>query len=80
MFICTKKRGRDYLCWQIIDALASVLKQGKELVNDLKLEDILKFIKYLLSQDSRIQIIGLGVPAIISKEIVIESDIPNLKM
>ena len=74
-----RKRGRDYLCWQIIDALASVLKQGKELVNDLKLEDILKFIKYLLSQDSRIQIIGLGVPAIISKEIVIESDIPNLK-
>ncbi|MCB6543802.1 hypothetical protein LI170_16875, partial [Desulfovibrio desulfuricans] len=69
-----RKRGRDYLCWQIIDALASVLKQGKELVNDLKLEDILKFIKYLLSQDSRIQIIGLGVPAIISKEIVIESD------
>ena len=75
-----RKRGRDYLCWQIIDALASVLKQGKELVNDLKLEDILKFIKYLLSQDSRIQIIGLGVPAIISKEIVIESDIPNVNL
>ncbi|MFQ7173654.1 MAG: hypothetical protein ACLRQF_17225 [Thomasclavelia ramosa] len=50
-----RKEPEIIFAGQIIDALASVLKQGKELVNDLKLEDILKFIKYLLSQDSRIK-------------------------
>lgn len=74
-----RKGGNDYVCWQIIDAVSNVVEQGKEELLNIKVEDIVNFIVNILQGNQNIQIIGLGIPAVISNGKIIESDLPNLK-
>lgn len=73
------KSNKNYLVWQVFDALGkSVVNKKRELeLVDSKL--IVDLIEEIVLSDQYIKVIGLGIPAVISNDVIIECDLPELK-
>lgn len=69
---------RDWLTWCILDALSCPISEGETEVTGMEPEQMVRLIGKNATADPLIKVIGIGVPAVVSKDRIIESDIPSL--
>ncbi len=74
-----RQNNQNYLCYEIKNALSQILQKETIELDSLEQEMLIKKIIDIYHRDSHIQIVGIGVPAIVSNGVLIESDIPELK-
>ncbi|MFQ6794116.1 MAG: ROK family protein [Thomasclavelia sp.] len=77
--VIMKKDNQNYLYYQICNALLDVIVDDHEIIDLTKIEDLLKKIVTLVKQETKIKIIGVGVPAVIFEDVIVEADIAELK-
>lgn len=70
-----RKKQQNYLYYEIKDALGQNMKHEIIQLDCLDQQKLLQIIIELYQKDSFIRIIGIGVPAIVSNGVLIESDI-----
>lgn len=74
-----RRNHQDYLCYEIKNALSQTLQKDTIKLDSLKHDIIIQEIVDIYHRDPHIQMMGIGVPAIVSNGVLIESDIPELK-
>lgn len=78
LYIMEKDNQYEIFC-QVKDALSQLVKEKRLIQEKLNLDKVIKEIKKIINRDSYIQYIGIGIPASVSEDKIIESDIQELK-
>lgn len=73
------KLNKNYLVWQVFDALSELVESKKKELELVDSKLIVNLIEEIVLADQYIKVIGLGIPAVISNDVIIECDLPELK-
>lgn len=77
--ILARKQEQNFFYYQINNSLFEVIKSNQEIIDLTNIDVLLEKIKQIILSDKKITIIAIGVPSIVFEDIVIESDIIELK-